>query len=118
MTEDRVVYSTESGSLAKAMRSEKKGQRRPPKRRPPAAPAKGGVRIHRESKGRGGKCVTLVVGLPLQETELKAMLKRLKSQLGTGGSVKQGCLEIQGDKRQRLLEILTKEGYSPKLAGG
>jgi len=117
-SDKRLVYSTEQGSLDKAM--PKPGKRRPSK---PTAqniknPAKQGVRIQRESKGRGGKQVSLIVGLPLNASELKVLLKKLKGQLGTGGSVKGLELEIQGDHREKLLLLLKKEGFKAKLAGG
>lgn len=81
-------------------------------------PAKQGVRIRRESKGRGGKTVCIIDGLSLPEAEMKQLLKRLKARLGTGGAVKSGCLEIQGDHRSKLLQLLEKEGHTAKLAGG
>lgn len=78
----------------------------------------GNVRIQRESKGRGGKTVTTVKGLPLPQTELKVLLKSLKKKCGCGGSVKEGVIEIQGDKRELLLTELKKAGYDAKLSGG
>lgn len=78
----------------------------------------GNVRIQRESKGRGGKTVTIVKGLPLAQAELKVLLKSLKKKCGCGGSVKEGVIEIQGDKRELLLTELKKAGYDAKLSGG
>jgi translation initiation factor 1 len=69
-------------------------------------------------KGRGGKTVCVVDGLALNDAELKSLLKTLKGKLGTGGAVKSGCLEIQGDHRDKLLQLLEKEGYKAKFAGG
>ncbi|TGD74903.1 translation initiation factor Sui1 [Mangrovimicrobium sediminis] len=84
-----------------------------------AAPAGDGiVRLHRETKGRGGKAVTLVRGLPLGETELKALAKTLKRKCGVGGAVKDGCIEIQGEQRELIKAELEKIGYTVKLAGG
>lgn len=113
----RAVYSTESGRLcpdcSKALKAcvcrelqsqEVKGD--------------GVVRVSRETKGRKGKGVTLVSGLPLAENELKALAKQLKQHCGTGGSLKSGVIEIQGDHRDKLVERLTKEGYQAKKAGG
>jgi translation initiation factor 1 len=113
----RLVYSTEHGSHAKPMHTGKKGKDRP---QAPAIknPAKQGVRIRRESKGRGGKNVCVIEGLGLPDDQLKALLKRLKGHLGTGGAVKDRALEIQGDHRDKLLVLLEKEGYKAKLAGG
>ncbi|MCK5308518.1 MAG: translation initiation factor [Zetaproteobacteria bacterium] len=81
-------------------------------------PNKQGVRIRRESKGRGGKCVSVIDGLPLDEKGMKTVLKKLKGQLGTGGAVKGGSVEIQGDHREKLLLLLEKEGHKARLAGG
>lgn len=78
----------------------------------------GNVRIQRESKGRGGKTVTTIKGLPLAQTELKELLKTLKKKCGCGGAVKEGVIEIQGDKRDLLLNELKKAGYDAKLSGG
>lgn len=76
------------------------------------------VRVRRESKGRRGKTVTTVSGLPLPPAELKALARKLKQRCGTGGSVKQGVLEIQGDHCQVLIEELRELGYPVKRAGG
>ncbi|KZN13170.1 stress response translation initiation inhibitor YciH [Marinomonas sp. TW1] len=78
----------------------------------------GNVKIALETKGRKGKGVTTVKGLPLNESELKSLAKKLKAQCGTGGSVKEGQIEIQGDNRQKLKTLLEKEGYSSKFVGG
>ena len=122
MNNDRkLVYSTEHGSMGKSMQAENPKRKKQRKQAPAAAiknPNKQGVRIRRESKGRGGKTVCIVDGLPLSDNELKALLKKLKGQLGTGGAVKNGCLEIQGDHREKLLQLLEKEGYKAKLSGG
>ncbi|MHC1784383.1 MAG: translation initiation factor Sui1 [Anaerolineaceae bacterium] len=78
----------------------------------------GVVRIFRESKGRKGKTVTLIKGLPLNEEDLRSLLSDLKRMCGSGGSSKDGVLEIQGDHRENILSELKKRGYSPKIAGG
>ena len=115
----RLVYSTEHGQIDKAMA--KKGKK---KQRTPGAPpsikhtSKQGVRVQRESKGRGGKTVCVISGLELPDAELKALLKRLKARLGTGGAAKDGNIEIQGDHRDKLLELLAAEGHKAKAAGG
>lgn len=84
-----------------------------------AAPAGDGiVRLHRERKGRGGKAVTLVQGVPLPAPELKQLAKRLKQRCGVGGAVKEGRIEIQGDQRELLKSLLEAEGFTVKLAGG
>ncbi|MGH1460412.1 MAG: translation initiation factor Sui1 [Neptuniibacter sp.] len=76
------------------------------------------VRIRRETSGRKGKGVTTVSGIPLPETELKVLTKKLKKTCGTGGAFKQGIIEIQGDHREKLKALLEKEGFTVKLAGG
>jgi len=81
-------------------------------------PNKQGIRIRRESKGRGGKTVSVVDGLALDEAALKKLLKQLKGSLGTGGAVKNGTLEIQGEHREKLVMMLEKLGYKARLAGG
>ena len=76
------------------------------------------VRLHRETKGRGGKAVTLVKGLPLAGQELKSLARALKQKCGVGGSLKGDVIEIQGDQRDILKEELEKRGYNVKIAGG
>lgn len=78
----------------------------------------GVVRVARETKGRAGKGVTLIKGLPLTEPELKAVATRMKQLCGTGGTVKDGVIEIQGDNRDKLLAWLLAEGHKAKMAGG
>ncbi len=122
--DDRIVYSTEHGQMAKPMgkpsgkKKESKGRRLHASSANIVKPAKQGVRIRRESKGRGGKNVCVIDGLPLDEKGLKALLKKLKGQLGTGGALKGASIEIQGDHREKLILLLEKEGYRAKLAGG
>ena len=74
--------------------------------------------LHRESKGRGGKAVTLVKNLTLTEADLKALAKKLKAACGSGGTVKEGIIEIQGEHREKIAEALGKMGYKVKIAGG
>lgn len=72
----------------------------------------------RETKGRKGKGVTLVTGVPLDDDELKKLGKTFKQKCGGGGSVKNGIIEIQGDHRDMLEKLLTGLGYKVKRAGG
>lgn len=76
------------------------------------------ARVRRESKGRGGKTVTTISGVPLAETELKELASALKRRCGTGGALKDGVIEIQGDHVQLLLDELVKRGFKAKKSGG
>ncbi|HET8791945.1 MAG TPA: translation initiation factor Sui1 [Modicisalibacter sp.] len=78
----------------------------------------GVVRIRRETSGRKGKGVTTISGVPLASGELKALAKELKKRCGTGGALKDGIIEIQGDHRDVLKSELQARGYTVKLAGG
>ena len=84
----------------------------------PSDTGDGIVRLHRESKGRGGKAVTVVKGLPGDAAELKRRASLLKQRCGVGGSVKDGNIEIQGDRRAEIKSLLESEGFTVKLAGG
>lgn len=81
-------------------------------------PDDGFVRIHSETKGRGGKGVCIITGLKLRGDELNELAKKLKQSCGSGGAVKGSLIEIQGDQRERLKQVLEKLGYKVKLAGG
>lgn len=84
-----------------------------------AAPSGDGiVRVGRETKGRKGKGVSLVRGVLLPDQELARLAKRLKARCGSGGTVKNGVIEIQGDHRDLLMEELRKEGFTVKRSGG
>jgi translation initiation factor 1 len=76
------------------------------------------VRVSRETKGRGGKGVTLVKGLLLDAEALVALGKQLKTLCGTGGTVKAGVIEVQGDHCDRVIEALKGKGFTVKRAGG
>ncbi len=84
----------------------------------PAALGDGIIRLRRETKGRGGKAVTIVDGLPLSRPDLKSLAKALKQKCGVGGATKEGKIEIQGDQRDILQPELEKRGYTVKRAGG
>ena len=124
MSDDRVlVYSSEDGMINKSSQpSAKAGKRKKMKKgatpSPIKNPNKQGVRIMRESKGRGGKSVSVITGLNLDKGELKTLSKTLKAQLGTGGAIKEANIEIQGHHRKKLLELLEKQGIKAKIAGG
>jgi translation initiation factor 1 len=78
----------------------------------------GRVRVGRETQGRAGKGVTVVSGLPLVPDELKQLAKALKACCGTGGTVKDGAIEIQGEHRDRIVAELVKRGFDAKRSGG
>jgi translation initiation factor 1 len=115
---NRVVYSTDQGrhcpecGQPKAQCQCKKQQHTPNQK------SDGIVRLQRETKGRKGKGVTLVTGLVLAETELKNLTKELKQRCSTGGTLKDGIIEIQGDQRKILQQLLQDKGYQVKLSGG
>jgi len=123
MADDRrLVYSTEQGQLDKPKQGLASKKKKSRQQGNAAAIIKNtnkqGVRIRRESKGRGGKTVSIIDGLGLPEKALRVLLKKLKGKLGSGGAVKNTVLEIQGDHRDKLLLLLEKEGIKAKLAGG
>ena len=78
----------------------------------------GRVRVERQTKGRKGKGVSLITGLPLGAEELKALATELKRACGCGGTVRDGTIEIQGDNRDLLVAELNKRGYEAKKSGG
>ncbi|WP_028311225.1 translation initiation factor Sui1 [Derxia gummosa] len=110
-----LVYSTESGRMCPACRQPVAACVCKAK---PAPRADGPVRVMRETKGRGGKTVTIVRGLPLDEAALAALGKKLRTACGSGGTVRDGVLEIQGDHADRLVALLMAEGHAAKRAGG
>ena len=76
------------------------------------------VRVSRETKGRGGKAVTLVKGISLPINDLEALGKQLKAACGSGGTVKDGVIEVQGEHIERIVALLSARGYKAKRAGG
>jgi translation initiation factor 1 len=107
MADRRVVWSSDDGDLRRA-------------REPQAAPARGGgrVKVRREVAGRRGKTVTTVSGVPLDDAGLRELAGRLKKRCGVGGSAKGGVIELQGDHRDVVVEVLRADGYDVVLAGG
>ncbi|WHP33293.1 stress response translation initiation inhibitor YciH [Trabulsiella odontotermitis] len=102
----RLVYSTETGRIDE----------------PKAAPARpkgdGIVRIQRQTSGRKGKGVSLITGIDESDEVLAKLAAELKKKCGCGGAVKDGVIEIQGDKRDLIKSLLEAKGYTVKLAGG
>lgn len=76
------------------------------------------VRVSRETKGRKGKGVSLVSGVPLNQADLKKLAKELKQKCGVGGAIKDGVIEIQGDHRDKLVSLLEEKGFTVKRSGG
>ena len=107
MSENNLVYSTGLGRI--------KSQQQPTQK---VKSKDGIVRIKRETKGRKGKGVTIIDGLDLDIDELKKLCTELKKMCGTGGAVKQGIIEIQGDNREKIQAKLETKGMRVKLAGG
>ena len=112
MSNSRLVYSTGDGD------QRKQRVRKPPEEvfGGPALPNDGVVRIFRGKGGRGGKSMSVVRGLPRRE--LDAVAQDLKKHCGSGGTVKNGAVEIQGDHREKIVARLQAQGYTVKLAGG
>ena len=124
MNDSRLVYSTETGRICPecgkpvSACSCKKKKAVKADKPPTDYPNDGTIRIQREVKGRKGKIVTAVFGVPLENEELQKFTKALKRRCGAGGSVKDGVIVIQGDHRQTLLDEIRKYGYTAKLSGG
>ena len=113
-----LVYSTDAGRMCPVCRKPIASCSCAASRARAAPVGDGIARIRRETGGRGGKTVTVVAGLPLDEPALLALSKRLKTACGTGGTVRDGSVELQGDHRDALIPLLAKEGIQGKLAGG
>ena len=120
MDNSRLVYSTESGKICQTCQkpaadcSCRKKKSRPQ----PNLKADGIIRVQREVKGRQGKTVTTVSGFQVNAAALKDLAAELKRRCGTGGSVKDEMIIIQGDHRDTLIAELKNRGYTAKLAGG
>lgn len=109
-TDYRTVWSSESGDLRKKNQNKPSVTSLPPQQQT--------VYLHRETKGRGGKGVTLVKNLVLSEEDMNALARKIKQACGTGGTVKDGVIEIQGENREKIANVLLKLGYIVKLTGG
>jgi translation initiation factor 1 len=109
-TNPKTVWSSENGDLRKQDDKSAIVKSLPPQQQT--------VYLHRESKGRGGKAVTLIKGLALSEGDLSALTKKLKQTCGSGGTTKDGVIEIQGEHREKIADTLRKLGYKVKVAGG
>ena len=106
----RTVWSSDQGDARKKEASASKVKSLPPREQT--------AYLHRDSKGCGGKTVTLIKKLILSEEDMKELAKRLKQTCGTGGTVKGGEIEIQGEHRDKIAAELKSLGYKVKIAGG
>jgi len=106
----RTVWSSSDGDQRKKEQRSRNTKSLPPQQQT--------AYLHRESGGRGGKVVSIVKNLTLSEDDMKSLAKKLKQECGTGGTVKDGVIEIQGEHRQKMADVLQKLGYKVKIAGG
>ncbi len=113
---NRLVYSTENGRLCPDC-SRAIVDCRCKQQRGSHSSGDGIVRIHRETKGRKGKGVSIITGLPLNADELKKLAREIKQRCSSGGSVKDNTIEIQGDQRPLIQTLLQAKGYTVKLSG-
>lgn len=123
--DSRLVYSSGQGRIcpdcgrpAARCACQRNPRRRPRESGSPSDPGDGVVRVRRETKGRKGKTVTTVSGLPGSEAELRSLAAELKRRCGSGGAAKDGVVEIQGDHVEVVIEELGSRGYRVKRAGG
>ena len=113
MTKDILVYSSDFGRICPECQKPSKScvcKELAAK----AVLGDGNVKLRRETKGRGGKMVVVISGLPLNQNDLAILLKELKQLCGCGGTVKDGTIEIQGEHLDRLRDALKKKGYRPR----
>jgi translation initiation factor 1 len=108
--ESRTVWSSDQGDLRKQQTSVRAVKSLPPRQQT--------VYLHHDSKGRGGKTVTVIKKLVLSEEHMKELAKQLKQICGSGGTVKDSMIEIQGEHRDKIAEALKQMGYKVKIAGG
>ena len=108
--DSRTVWSSDQGDLRK--------QQSHPGTVKSLPPPEQTVYLHRDSKGRGGKTVTLIKKLVLSEEDMKDLAKKLKQVCGSGGMVKGDGIEIQGEHREKIAGVLKKMGYKVRIAGG
>lgn len=116
-TSSRVVYSTDRGRLCPDCNVVRADCRCRLTANPTPA-GDGIVRLRKETKGRGGKAVTVITGLGGDTATLKARAKVFKQRCGVGGAVKDGSIEMQGDQRSIIKALLEAEGLTVKLSGG
>ncbi|WP_332871769.1 stress response translation initiation inhibitor YciH [Colwellia sp. 12G3] len=105
VSDESLVYSTDSGRISQTKEKS-------------VTPSDGFARVRRETKGRKGKGVVVISGLGLDNKALKELAKKLKKTCGTGGSVVDETIEVQGDKRDVIQQVLEKAGFKVKFTGG
>lgn len=116
MSNNKTVWSSEQGDLRKKKDPTPgpsltgRGESLPPQQQT--------IYLHRESSGRRGNAVTLVKNLVLSADDLKTLARKLKQECSTGGTIKDGVIEIQGEQREKIADILQELGYKVKIAGG
>ncbi|MBL0423027.1 translation initiation factor Sui1 [Ramlibacter sp. AW1] len=113
-----LVYSTDSGRMCPGCRRAVALCACATTSRTSSSASDGIVRISREIKGRGGKAVTVIRGLALDSGSLEKMARQLKAACGSGGTVKDGVVEVQGDHGDKLVALLSAQGFKVKRAGG
>jgi len=113
-----LVYSSELGRMCPVCEQPVKQCRCASKKGSPSRKGDGQVRVSRQTKGRKGKGVSIITGLPLDIDQLRALAKELKRRCATGGTVKGNDIEIQGDHRETLVKELIKRGFEAKSSGG
>ena len=118
MLSSALVYSTEAGRMCPDCRQPVAACVCKANARSAMPAGDGVVRVSRETKGRGGKAVTLVKGVSLDGAGLTALGKSLKAACGSGGTVKDGVIEIQGDHVERVMAALVAQGHRVKRSGG
>jgi len=120
MNNSRLVYSTDSGKICPSCQKPVADCTCKKKKSRPQTNVKldGIIRVQRETKGRKGKTVTTVSGFQIAADELKNLATQLKRRCGTGGSVKDGVIIIQGDHRDTLVTELKTRGFMAKISGG
>ncbi len=121
--EDETVWSSDGGDVRRREgpgggRGGKKARKGGGGRPAPVPDTGGRVKVRRETAGRRGKTATTVSGVPLDEDALRELAGRLKKRCGVGGSAKDGVIELQGDHRDVVVEVLRGEGFDVVLAGG
>ncbi len=114
--DSRIVYSTALGQICPNCRKPVKSCTCP--RHAPGVARAGPVRVGRQTQGRAGKGVTVITGLALPAAEIEQLAKALKQQCGSGGTVRDGIIEIQGEHRDTIVAQLRKRGIDAKKSGG